>query len=112
MQVELSGILNGVCDTCLDFNDTYILSQTEVNPCVWRYDFEGGGYIQLHWVDQFIVAVPLVSECPGQTIELYWSIILGDRMNCDFEGSLSLSPSGFQFGCDPSASTCTVSVAA
>ena len=58
--VVIADVGNDGCD-CTELNGTYILSQTEANPCQWRYDFSS-----ICNVDELLLTIVK----PGADVEL------------------------------------------
>lgn len=117
-QIDVSGVTNGLCSHCADFNATWIVDLHSVgtNLCCWHLAIPTTcGYQRVVLVLEAVGANPLYTlyvqfnadtTCVNNVGSMYWSKSQAKPVVCTWNG-LGMSWAGAG-QCNLSASTCTV----
>jgi len=126
LSIAILGVVNGTCgkicedDGCESINDTFVLDYVGNmgNDCDYEYApyalrcscSQWGSKVFAYFTTTVGGYALVVGVYTATQTGLRWSIELGEKPDCEFEGELELTPDIAPGYCDNSASTCKVSI--
>ena len=116
-EITFAGIADQSCGECELLNDTYILTQTEFNPCFFRYDLPAsicaasapGDFVRVDFDLDSTTFDPIVEiEAFNASLSSLWRRTNGAAYDCGFSSTDFPFFSEGSTACAFASSTCTV----